>query len=351
MDTGQDTTPAYRKMHVVGPRQAIALDDVKTQRKEAKALRDYNPTVSAMVDVQSDMKDILDKAATDAHTKPRKRKIGVTGRKVGASTSLALYNACLERLHALKSQFDSSYEPLLQLLTQNNAPAVAPAAAPAAVAAAAPAPPAAAPAPPAGPAPAAPLPAGAQVALMGTPLRPAAVPTPQQTPITPMQAVDITRSLAVLPKTYHERYTDLHRYLVKDPSLIKVASKGQLAIRGTVIPGSSFNDLVRALYVTPRSSKANTTGMSEFLEALSEVGVPKTLLSASAARTQYAGIRLANRDDQVSSSGYSSQKKKARDQSGNGRVTAHFVPTKTNQTGRGRTDCFPGQPIKCLRLY
>ena len=187
--------------------------------------------------------------------------------------------------------------------------------------------------------------------MMGTPLRPAAVPTPLQTPVTPMQDVDITRSLGALPKTYHERFRDLHAYLVKDPSLIKLASKGQLAIRGTIIPGSSFNDLVRALYVTPRGSKANTTGMSEFLHALSDAGVPNTLLCPTAARTQYAAIRLANRDDQVSSSGYSSQKKKARDQTGNGRLTAHFLPTKTNQTGRGKTDCFPGQPIKCLRMY
>ena len=144
MDIGQDTSPAYRKMQVVGPRQAIALDDVKTQRKEAKALREYNPTVSAMVDVQSDMKEILDKAAPELPAKTRKRKIGGTGRKAGASASLALYNACLERLHALKSQFDSSYEPLLQLLMQNNAPPAA-----AAVAAAAPAAPAPAPAAPA----------------------------------------------------------------------------------------------------------------------------------------------------------------------------------------------------------
>ena len=238
MDIGQDTSPAYRKMHVVGPRQAIALDDVKTQRKEAKALREYNPTVSAMVDVQSDMKEILDKAAPELPGKTRKRKLGGTGRKPGASASLALYNACLERLHALKSQFDSSYEPLLQLLMQSNAPpAAVAAAAPVAVPAAAPAPGPAAPGP-AAPAvvAAAPLPAGAQVALMGTPHRPPLVPTPLQTPVTPMQDVDITRSLGALPKTYHERFKDLHAYLVKDPSLIKLASKGQLAIRGTVIP-------------------------------------------------------------------------------------------------------------------
>ena len=132
--------------------------------------------------------------------------------------------------------------------------------------------------------------------------------------------------------------------------MIKLASKGQLAIRGTVIPGSSFNALVRALFVTPRGNKANVTGKSEFLHALHDVGVPM-LLSGSAARTQYASIRLANRDDTVSSSGYSSQKKKSRDQSGNGRLAAHSVPVKVIQAGRGRTDCFPGQPIKCLRMH
>ena len=70
-----------------------------------------------------------------------------------------------------------------------------------------------------------------------------------------------------------------------DPALIKLPSKNQKAIRGRVIQRSSFNDLVRPLFVTPRKGKVNTTGMSAFRQALSEVGVPSVLLRGSAART------------------------------------------------------------------
>jgi hypothetical protein len=61
--------------------------------------------------------------------------------------------------------------------------------------------------------------------------------------------------------------------------------------RRNVLPGSTFNDLVRGLYVSSRGGKKPTaTGMIEFLEALNTVGVPNTLLSAMTARSQYAGI-------------------------------------------------------------
>ena len=54
----------------------IALDCVKQQRKEAKSVCDYNPTVSAVVDVLSDIKDIFEKVATAAPVKTRKLKPG-----------------------------------------------------------------------------------------------------------------------------------------------------------------------------------------------------------------------------------------------------------------------------------
>ena len=126
MDVNTGNSPAYRKMHVIGPRQAVALDEVSTQQREAKAMRDYNPTVNAMVEAQDNIKDILENATSEP-SKSRKRKAG--GRhKAGASTSLSLYNACFERLRALKTQFDSSYEPLLQLLMDHNVTQAAPAA-------------------------------------------------------------------------------------------------------------------------------------------------------------------------------------------------------------------------------
>jgi hypothetical protein len=365
MEIAQGNSPAYRKMHVVGPRQAIALDEVSTQQREAKAMRDYNPKVNAMVEAQSNIRDILEKATSDTPSKSRKRKAGGGKAKVGASTSLSLYNACIERLHALKSQFDSSYEPLLQLMMDNNVTQ-----APVAVgAAAAPVPPAA----PAGPAvvaapgglpqaAAAALPAVAQVAMMGTPLRPATIPPPVGTPT---QWMDLPESLGSLPKIYHERYKDLRGYLTKDPYAFKLAPKGQVVFKGNVVPGSSFNDLVRGLYVSARGKKPTPEGMTEFLEALSTVGVPSTLLSAVAVRSQYAGIQAASRMDKASTSAPSSEKKKVKEQIADQKVQVHFLPPKVQtgkrssslpksgaqQTGKGITDCFPGKPVKCLRLY
>jgi hypothetical protein len=359
MDVNTGNSPAYRKMHVIGPRQAIALDEVSTQQREAKAMRDYNPTVNAMVEAQTNIKDILENAPTEP-SNPRKRKAGGR-RKAGASTSLSLYNACMERLQALKSQFDSSYEPLLQLLMNHNV-AKAPvadgaAAAPAPAAPAAPAaggPPAAA---------AAALPAVAQIAMMGTPLRPATIPTPTGTAT---QYADLPESVGVLPKAYQERYKDLRGYMTKDPSVFKLAPKGQLVVKDTVIPGSSFNDLVRGLYVAARGKKPTPAGMTEFLEALNTVGVPSSLLSAISVRSQYAGIQAASRIDTPSTSAPSSEKKVKADDK---KVQVQFLPTKVltgkrssslpkfavQQTGKGKgkghTDCFPGKPVKCLRLY
>jgi hypothetical protein len=349
-------------MHVIGPRQAIALDEVSTQQREAKAMRDYNPTVNAMVEAQDNIKDILQNATIEP-SKSRKRKAGGKP-KAGASTSLSLYNACIERLHALKSQFDSSYQPLLQLLMDNNV-VQAPVAADAVPAA-----PTVQVAPAAGQpvAAAAALPAVAQIAMMGTPLRPATIPPPAGTPT---QYMDIPESLGSLPKIYHERYKDLRGYMTKDPYLFKLAPKGQLVFKGEVVPDSSFNDLVRGLYVSARGKKPTATGMSEFLEALNTVGVPSSLLSSMAIRSQYAGIQAASRMDKPSTSAPSSEKKKPKvDEQ---KVQVQFLPPKVQtgkrssslpkasakQTGSGITDCFPGRPakrfpgipVKCLRLY
>ena len=200
------------------------------------------------------------------------------------------------------------------------------------------------------PAPAAALPAVAQVAMMGTPLRPATIPPPVGTPT---QFMDIPESLGVLPKIYHERYKDLRGYMTKDPSVFKLAPKGQLVVKGTVVPDSSFNDLVRGLYVSARGKKPTAAGMTEFLEALNTVGVPSTLLSAMSVRSQYAGIQAASRMDKPSTSAPSSEKKKVKidDQ----KVQVHFLPRKAQtgkgHTGKAHTDCFPGTPVKCLRLY
>jgi hypothetical protein len=308
-----------------------------------------------MVEAQSNIKEILKDATSELPSKSRKRKAGGGKQKTGASTSLSLYNACIERLHALKSQFDSSYQPLLQLLMDNNVAQV-PGVVAAAAAAAAPAAPAApaAGAQPAGAQPAGvanPLPAVAQIAMTGTPLRPATIPPPNGG--TQNQWMEIPESLGSLPKVYRERYNDLRGYMTKDPYLFKLAPKGQLVFKGEVVPDSSFNDLVRGLYVSSHGKKPTPSGMSEFLQALNEVGVPSSLLSSVPIRTQYAGIQAASRLDKPNTSASSSEKKAKVEEE---KVQVNFLTPKAkkslrSQTGHGNTVCFPGRPVKCLRLY
>ena len=241
-----------------------------------------------------------------------------------------MHVACLECLHALKSQFGSSCEHYLQLLVQRNTPAAAPAVTTAATAARAP--PTVAAVLPGGPAPAAaaPLPARAQVALLATPHRTATVPTAQRTPVAPAQAVDTT--------SYSERYSicttrsrDLRPYLVKHPSLTKVQSSGQLAIRGTVIPVSSFIEPART--VRDASQQRETLRAWVISWPLDAQPAYRARRSRHLPRAQYAGMRPANRDENVSASGYSGQK--AINQFRNGRMTAQMVPIKTGQSEWG----------------
>ena len=149
--------------------------------------------------------------------------------------------------------------------------------------------------------------------------------------------------------------------MTRDPDAFKLAEKGQVVFKGTVVPGSSFNDLVGGLYVSARGKKPTPEGMSEFLEALSTVGVPSTLLSAVDVRSKYAGIQAASRIPKPSTSVPSSEKKKIDEE----KVKVQFLPPKVltekrsrslprnsvQQTGKGTASSFPGKPVKCLRLY
>jgi hypothetical protein len=134
-----------------------------------------------------------------------------------------------------------------------------------------------------------------------------------------------------------------------------------VVFKGTVVPRSSPNDLVRGLYVSARGKKPTPEGMSEFLEAPSTVGVPSTLLSAVDVRSKYAGIQAASRIPKPSTSVPSSEKKKIDEE----KVQVHFLAPKVQagkqssslpkygalQTGKGISNSFIGKPVKCLRLY
>jgi len=328
MTTLQERPPAYRKMRVIGPRQAVALDDVVMQHTKANAMRDYNPTLNAMAQSQTEMHDILEHApnaveSTQSLPKRKKRvRKGITqqGPLYSASSSVALHNACLERLRALKSQFDTSYEPLLQLLVANNTPAAAPA------------PPVVAPPVHAQPGVVAP----ANAPAPRTPAQGQAPTTPGTTPPERVHAIDVTRVLNTLPKVCRDKYAQLHEYIARYPNLVGITGNGRMVIRGVTVHGSTYSDVVRALYVTPRTLGVPATpvpGLYELVDVLTMIGAPRSLVSSTAARAQYAANLMQSRENLGDHPTYSSSKPK--------------------QQGRGRVDspCFPGQPIKCMRMY
>ena len=376
-------------MRVLGARQAIALDDIAAQHTQATAMRDYNPTLNAMAESKAEMRDILDSAID--HPTTMKRARGNSKRRKPppiASASVALHNACLERLRALKSQFDTSYEPLLQLFAQHATVA-------ATVAPAAPVPPAA-PMPPVAPN----VPAAAAPPLPPTPATPDVLQTTRTPASTPRANVaDLLSIIGKLPQKYHSKYTRLHTYLAEHPPVVAEGPDGHLVVRGKVIEDSKYTDLVKALYAPSRGSAARTmpNGMTELLTAFNSVDVPKSFISSSRVRERYCTIQAQNDyEDVYDASGFGSQ---SRPQSGRGQKIStirnekrgyeRFDPAKkstvasvplpvghtpftylhameqgehkpnthgakhVSQAGHGYVDspCFPGRPIKALRMY
>jgi hypothetical protein len=106
--------------------------------------------------------------------------------------------------------------------------------------------------------------------------------------------------------------------------------------------------------VSARGKKPTPEGMSEFLEALSTVGVPSALLSAADIRSKYAGIQAASRTPKPSTSAPSSEIKEVDEK----KVKVHFLLPKVlagkrscslpkcgaQQNGKGITNSFPGKP-------
>lgn len=344
-------------MAVIGPRQALAMDEIVTQHMQANAARDYNPTLNAIAATQTEMKDVL--AANDAKHEPkttRKRAAGASrkSRGMSASSKVALHNAYLERLQALKYQFDNSYEPLLQLLMQNAPPVVANAAAQVAAVAAPAALPGVIPAalPAANPAP------GANVALpapagVATPAPPPAATTSQLTPSTSTikkaprsaaHALLLNSVSGAVPRRFQKKWATLREIIQSQPSSVSSDSSGGLVIRGNTIPNSSFHDVFRALYETKTTTGVPPVGLNDLLQTLQEMGVPNSLFGSQAARAAYSGLPVQS--VVVDSSNVNP---------GRPRKTAYrsLTPSGRLQSGKGfeRQPCFPGQPIKFLRLY
>ena len=127
-------------------------------------------------------------------------------------------------------------------------------------------------------------------------------------------------TIDALPSQHRRKFAKLQEdYFSHNTGLVRVAPDGRLVIHNTAIPGSKFTDVIRALYVAPRgnvNSSTGVTGLPQMLAALHEMNVPASLISSKVARAQY-------------------------------------MLSKKQQGGSGheKVPCFPGQPMKFLRLY
>ena len=124
-----------------------------------------------------------------------------------------------------------------------------------------------------------------------------------------------------LPAQHQRKFAKLQGdYFSHNPGLVRVAPDGRLVTHNTAIPGSKFADVIRALYVAPRggnrASSTGVTGLPQMLAALQEMDVPASLISSKVARARY-------------------------------------MLSKKQKGGSGKENapCFPGQPMKFLRLY
>jgi hypothetical protein len=219
--------PTFEKMKVTGPRCAEFI----TQPMDV--IRELNPSLNTMIQSTEGMRKVLCEAAKQPSAK--RRKI--------ASSAVAVHDAHLQRLKAFKTGSDHMYDPMLEALAQQ------------------------------------------------PPIRhvaPAAPPAPVEEIDESSLATQahMQRVMSAIPKQYRGKATMLGSYLKAHPELIRVTSTGRPVVFGTGLRNANILDVMRSLYVWPRSQEL-PPGTKEVVEALYTAGVPSYLLSNTAVRTMY----------------------------------------------------------------
>src|SRR5215475_3733982 len=100
-------------MKVVGPR-SVVVPQAQVEDLESMYEND-NPSLNAIVQSKKQMTDALQVASVK---KPRRSKNPLASLGTSATSAVAIYNNCLERIRALKANFDAQYDPLVRMLTQ-----------------------------------------------------------------------------------------------------------------------------------------------------------------------------------------------------------------------------------------
>ena len=130
--------------------------------------------------------------------------------RMAPSTALAVYDMNLQRLRALKSQFEQTYDPLVRFFAHRQQQQQQ-------------------------------QPQAVNAVLPGAAAAPDGLPMGS----TPM----FMRVLDALPKQCHNKYTALNQYLVENPGTVRVSLNGRPVIDGKELDGPTFVDAMRSLYV------------------------------------------------------------------------------------------------------
>ena len=224
--------PTFYKMRMTGPRCAEMITE------PLQAMRELNPNLNAMLQSTEQMDKVLCESA----------KLPLKKRRKIASSAVALHDMHLQRLKAFKSDAGYGYDPMVHAFGQQ--------------------PPSAPEAPPPD------------------------VEEEEEDESSLGSRVAMERVMVEIPKTFRGRFTTLGRYLKANPDLIRVTAQGQPIVAGRELPSAHIIDIIRSLYVWPKT-RALPSGVGEVMEALRSAGVPSYLLSNTAARTMYQRLHEA----------------------------------------------------------
>jgi len=162
-----------------------------------------------------------------------------------ASSAVAIHDAHLQRLKAFRSGADHTFDPLVQALAQQ---------------------------PPS--APAAPPPHVEEE-------------TEEEEDVSSLSSrAGMQRVMAAIPKQYRPKAAMLRDYLKAHPDIVRITPRGQPIVGGVEIRHANIQDVMRSLYVWPKS-QALPRGTNELVAALHSVGVPTYLLSNATIRGMY----------------------------------------------------------------
>ena len=109
--------------------------------------------------------------------------------------------------------------------------------------------------------------------------------TPPPLVIPSMEELKITN-------TYRNKFEKISDEIRKQPHKINVAHTGEIILNGKVIPNSSFNNLIRGLFI--RNKDSNNQGDEAFIKFLNDINISPELISHRVPKNIYHSLLTPN---------------------------------------------------------